>query len=176
MGCCGLNNRVVSKQVTLLFKRSELLYDIANLGFIESHLLSDEQEHAKHVTADVAESGNVDRITRLLDLAHAQVLEMLYPYAKTAACSYEMVDNSLVDVPGYVVDLTMPSAFSHTGVYLLEKLIHEYMVCRAIYDWLSMTNLPAAAKWREKADEAEREIYSTKNLRMGGMTRPCAPF
>ncbi len=65
---------------------------------------------------------------------------------------------------------------SRTTPHLLNKLIHEFMVARVIYDWLSITHPEAARNWLDKALEAEQEINSIKHSRTGALRRPSHPF
>lgn len=41
----------------MLFYREELVYDIRNLAYIESHGVPDEVPHPKHQVADIGEMG-----------------------------------------------------------------------------------------------------------------------
>ena len=62
----------MNKTVTLTFKRDELLYDIKNMGFVEGDTKKVESEHERHQVMDVGEDGNVDRVTRVLDLTFSE--------------------------------------------------------------------------------------------------------
>ena len=57
MSCCVENDGGTLK-VTLTFKRDQLLYDIKNYAYVESHVMPAETEHAKHMVADVGEDGS----------------------------------------------------------------------------------------------------------------------
>ena len=81
MSCC-IENEGAKLKVTLTFGREQLLYDIKNNAYVESHVMAPETEHAKHMVADVGEEGNVDRVTRVLDLGISMCREMLYPWSK----------------------------------------------------------------------------------------------
>ena len=67
------------RKVTLLFDREALFYDIANVAYVEGDVMQTENVHDKHQVIDIAEDGNVDRVTRLLDVAHATCVDFLYP-------------------------------------------------------------------------------------------------
>lgn len=163
--------------VTLRFSRKSLLYDIENYAYIEGDVMGEERQHAQHTLVDIGEDGNVDRVNRILGVVHAGVVEMLYPYTKDSELDeYEEVDDRMWVPKEYVVDMTVPEGFSRTTVHLLAKLIHEYMVCMVLYDWLLTTNAEAAGNWRMKADEAKEEIESIRNLRTGKVRRRCHPF
>ena len=68
------------KLAVLIFRRDQLLYDIKNISYIEGSVLpQDTEAHNRHMVQDVGEEGNVDRVSRILDLCHAQAKELLYP-------------------------------------------------------------------------------------------------
>lgn len=161
--------------VVLKFKRQQLLYDIQNYAYIESDIIGDDNQHAKHVTADVGAVGNIDRVNRILGVLHWQVIEMLYPWTKRAPVTGEISDE-LEEPDEYVIVLTVPEGVSSTTLNLLSKLIHEYMVYRALSDWLSMTNATASANWLMKANETAAEIERTKIKHRHALTRKIGPF
>ena len=87
MHCCipAANATVTvtrTKTVKMTFKREELLYDIRNNAYVEGDVMQAKTEHDRHQVQDIGEDGNIDRVTRLLDLAHAECEEALFPYTK----------------------------------------------------------------------------------------------
>ncbi len=163
------------KLVTLVMKRDELLYDIRNYAYIEGHVWGEENQHAQHTLVEIGEEGNVDRVNRILAITHAAAVEMLYPYTKEQA-DEEVIDNKLWTPQEYRIEMRVPSAMSKTTLHLLIRLIHEYMVSRMLYDWLSVTHPDAAQNWLDKAMEAKEEIDSIKHHRTGALRRKCHPF
>ena len=151
--------------MTLTFKREQLLYDIKNYAYVESHVMPPETEHAKHMVADVGEEGNVDRVTRVLDLGVSMCREMLYPWAKKDIGKTEY-DDTLTEREQYQIEMNVPSTMSQTTLTLVERLIHEYLVCRGVADWLSLTNPQKSETWLAKAAEAESEIRTSIHSRM----------
>lgn len=139
--------------------------------------MKDENECSKHMVCDICEEGNRDRVTRLLGVIHAGVIEMLYPFTKREPIE-EIINDDIWEPEEYVVVINVPTTFSRTTCHLLSRLIHEYMVYRVLYDWMTMTGAdPGAAKnWLEKAMEAAGEIESIKNLRNGTLERPLRPW
>ena len=59
---------------------------------------------------------------------------------------------------------------------VLENLIHEYLVCKAVADWLSITNTAKAQVWEAKAEEAEGEIRINLHNRIARTRRRLHPF
>lgn len=164
------------KLATLSFLRTELLYDIANYAYVEADIMDDKQEHAKHQTFDIVQDGNVDRATRMLTLAHAECVEFLYPYTKRQACKSEVRDDMLDNVDEYLIYMALPNHFSKTTLDLLEWYIHEYMVCRVLYDWMLITKPEAAGAWKKRLDDVKEEIDLIKNKRVGMVRRKQHPF
>ncbi len=106
----------------------------------------------------------------------AAAIEMLYPYTKQEPVENEVICDNMWTPDEYNIVMKIPTSMSRTTLHLLNRLIHEFMVARVIYDWLSITHPDAARNWLEKALEAEEEINSVKNSRTGVMTRPSHPF
>lgn len=153
------------KKVTLVFRREQLLYDVRNYAYVESHVMAPETEHGKHMVADVGEEGNVDRVTRVLDLGVSMCREMLYPWAKRDIDKTEL-DDTLKERTEYRIEMSVPGTLSQTTLTLIEGLVHEYLVCRGVADWMSITNAQKADTWLAKAADAESEIRTTVHSRM----------
>lgn len=168
--------RQFNKEAILNFEREQLLYDIKNYCFVEGDLMERNDEHAKHQTFDVGEEGNIDRVTRVLDLAFASCVELCYPYSKKELRDYNRRDDELEEEDEYVLRLKLPNGFSSTTIDLLEKLIHEYLVYRVVADWMSITKPESEANWRRKIEEAEQQIKSSLHGRTGRVRRTLNPF
>lgn len=172
---CYLDEQNGTVEAVLIFKRAALLYDIENYAYIEGHIMEAGNIHQQHTVQDVGEEGNVDRITRVLDLSVAKCREMLYPFIKHEIHRPEL-DDSLKETPSYGMVLKVPQGFSQTTLNLLEVLIHEYLVCRSVADWMSITNPAKAQTWEVKAEKAESEIRSSLHARRSRVRRRCHPF
>ncbi len=156
MSCCVEKSQ--GKTIAVLgFRREELLYDIRNIAYIEGHVMPPEGEHSRHMVLDVGEEGNVDRVTRVLSMAIAQCREMLYPFTKRDM-DMKYLDDKFKEQPVYGIVMNVPEDFSQTTLNLLEKMIHEYLVYRAVSDWLSMTKPDKAEAWLLKAKMIEDEL------------------
>lgn len=170
---CFFEEKAGRVNLLLQFKREQLLYDIKNYAYIEGHIMpSDTQAQVRHTVQDIGETGNVDRITRVLNLGVSQCKEMMYPYTKHEIYR-EALDDTLREPSVYGISLDLPGDFSQTTAFLLEKLVHEYLVCRAVADWMSIANPQKAEIWLTKADEAETEIRrSLSNRRNKARIKP----
>ena len=177
-GCynSGAGNDRATKTVTLVFHREQLLYDIKNYAYIEGHVWGEGNQHARHTLVEIGEEGNVDRVNRILGVVHAAAVEMLYPYTKQEPVKNEVICDCMWVPDDYNIEMSVPANMSRTTLHLLGRLIHEFMVARVIYDWLSITHPDAASNWLDKALEAQEEINSVKHTRASTMRRPSHPF
>ena len=64
--------------ITLSFLRDALIYDIQNNSYVVADVMEKDDEHAKHQVYDIAEEGNIDRVTRTLDRAFEECNDLLY--------------------------------------------------------------------------------------------------
>ncbi|MDO4929623.1 MAG: hypothetical protein Q4E59_00660 [Bacteroidales bacterium] len=174
--CCGQTEE--TREVTLSFLRTELLYDIQNNSYVEGDVMdAGDDEHRRHPVMDVAEDGNVDRVTRILNLAHAEAVEMLYPYTKEEIPEDQAaLDDTLEEPEQYDIVMTLPVSFSLTTVKKLRELIHEYMVCRVMEDWMGITNSGSKEEWAERLEKVRGKIQTTLVSRLNRVRRKLSPF
>lgn len=162
MGCCKYA-RQPTRTVSLVFKRGQLLYDIGNYAFVEGDIMPTKDDHERHQVMDVTQEGNIDLVTRILNLAHSEVVETLYPYTKEPVVDEEVFNDELEELEEYVIDMTVPQTYSRTSVKFLCGLIHDYLVCRVLYEWMCHTNLanPLSKKnWEEKIESIKTKMKS----------------
>ena len=172
---CFLEEKDGTLNAVLGFKRDQLLYDIKNYAYIEGSVMDTESNHNRHMVQDVGEEGNVDRVTRVLNMTVAKCRELLYPYTKNELHRTELND-ILREPKVYGIVLSVPADFSQTTLYLLENLIHEYLVCKAVSDWLSITNPAKSQVWEAKAEDAQSEIRVNLHARIARTRRRLNPF
>lgn len=191
---CGSMTAKGKVGVAIVIERGELLYKIKNAGYIEGHVLDEKApECVRHMVTDIGGAGNVDRVNSVLDRVFAEVTEMLYPYTSEEIAEGDVMLNrdgeqcmapaEGVCVPwereedeAYVIEMHVPDTFSRGTLRLLGRMVEEYMVCRALEDWLSMTNVASAGVWKQKGDDAALEIDRIKNMRRGPLRRSMSPF
>lgn len=143
---------------TLIFKRSELIYDIENYAYVVGDVTATENMHQKHHIFDVAQDGNEDLATRVMNLAHAECVEFLYPYTKTELVEDEHLTDMLTAPEEYVIELSLPQQFSRTSLLLLKKLIHDYIVCRVLCEWFGIVHPDAHAKWALRIEDIRKQM------------------
>lgn len=166
------------KTVLMTFYRKDLLYDIGNLGYITSDVMKTDDAHDRHSISDVAEDGNVDRVTRVMDLAYRECADMLYAYTKTDVEDDRSLDDQFGETDVYEMRLYVPSDFAEGTAVLLKDLIHEYIVQRTLYDWLSLTyrDRNESAMWSLKAEDTRTKIMECMNTRGKRVRRTQTPF
>lgn len=161
----------------LVFKRDELLYDARTIAFVKSDMMPEDEQPIRHYVGGIGDEGNVDRVTRILGLAHSECVEMLYPYTKEEIVGeQDTLDDVLRDPEEYVIDMMLPEKFSRTTLRLLESLIHEYMLCRILSEWLALTYPDASAYWEEKRLNFREKVGKVLLSRTGRLRRPLKPF
>lgn len=165
-----------TKTVTLTFKRDEILYDCKNYAYVEGDTMKTQDEHDRHQVMDIGEDGNIDRVTRVLDLAFADCVELCYPYSKVEVEDVTALDDTLQERDALVLNMLVPDDFSQTTVELLRRLIHELLVYKVMADWTSHTKPESEAKWTKKAEDVEEKITSSLNYRVGRVRRTLTPF
>nr|DAV37249.1 MAG TPA: hypothetical protein [Caudoviricetes sp.] len=166
-----------NKTVTLIFKRAELVYDAENYSFVEGDIMEANDDHAKHQVFDIGQEGNINRVTRVLNLAYTECVEMLYPYTKEIIPEdQEALDDVLSAPEKYNITLTVPESFSLSTVKLLKNLIHEYLVCRVLADWMSITNPKSQANWEDKIVTLKTKIQTSLVSRAHKVRRKLKPF
>lgn len=164
------------KMATIIIERNKLIYDIKNYAYVEGDIMQTEDDHDRHQVQDICEDGNIDRVTRVLGLAYTECLETLYPYAKMPVHNDTARINHLNEWSDYNFYLLLPDDFSETTVSFLKEQINEYMVCRVLADWLSITKPSAAPNWENKAENAKTEIANALNHRVRRTRRTQTPF
>ncbi|MCD8266834.1 MAG: protein-export chaperone SecB [Prevotellaceae bacterium] len=181
MGCGSYYDRrnKETRTVTLTFLAPELLYDIAQWAYIEGDLMNDQGDktplHAKHETQDAIQDGNVELVSRSLTRSFAECLNMLYPYAREAVEDGYTRDDYLRRKQKYTAALTVPPCYSDSTVELLERLVHDYMVFKALWQLTSLTDPDKAGQWQEKWEEAEERINDAKYMNYTALRRPYYP-
>lgn len=180
-----VDNRDKTKTVTLTFLRSELLNDIDQYGYVEGDVMNvgdpkteahEHLRHGKHQTQDITQDGNIDIVTRHLDLALSWCRERLYPYSKSAVGDGVVMDDVLTVTDTYSITLTVPEDFSETTAEYLEQLIHNLLVYYAMWHWLSITKPEGADKWMAKANALADEAKGALARLCGKVYRRRSPF
>lgn len=167
------NTKTHIAKITL--SRKDLLYDIKNRAYIIGDTMSEDQEHFKHQTTDIGQDGNVDFVTRILDVAHAECAEWLFAYTKVPCEEISEYDNGLREEETYVINMVVPDGMSQTTLDLISKLIHEYMVLLVLGRWMHLVGL-SSERWEVQAEKIKSQIASRLNARWKRVRLKQHPF
>lgn len=156
--------------MTITLYRNQILYDIANICYIEAKCAEYGAATQPHITGshlinseiinDACQDGNIDHISRIIGDMHAHAEELLFPLSRRNIAS-DLLDNLLTEPDTYVTHLHSQSPLSHTTLILLSRLLHQYIVYRTVAEWLSISHPSASAKWQEKSAIIASEIRSS---------------
>lgn len=162
-------------RTVLRFDRAELIADIAGYAFVAGDIIPDDA-HGNHQIFDIAEEGNEELATRILNLAYSECVEKCYPFSKIPVEQDGIFDNRLVAPEVYLIELALPEEFSQTTILLLRNLIHDYMVCRVLSDWIGLTFPAGQEYWMRRQMELSSQIQRALTARRRKIRRPLAPF
>lgn len=168
-----------NKTYTLTFLRKELLLDIKNLAFVAGDVMKAAQPHDPHQLQDIAEDGNIEWTTRMMDLAFRECVEALYPYSKTEVEDGGSQTDEYKELAEYVLYLSIPSDFSQTTINLLREYIHDYIIYRVLAGWVRKTDLsdPSAyKKWEDGYKDLKDKITTCMSGRIGLRRRILWPY
>lgn len=161
---CGLNRRI---PIIMEFEKPQLKYDIENRAYVHGdYLKNTDNLHNLHQFQDIADEGNMDIVTRFMNKAYAEVLELLYAYTKDSLPGIYCDDNTNDRYDVYRIFMNVPQAMSRHSIELLKEQIHEYIVSRVLAQWAIMTLPESASIWVAKSEDIKNEIKTTHNKRM----------
>lgn len=141
----------------LLFFDDELKYDIANCAKIQgdaeiSKLEAGKGERMLSHYIDVCQDQNMDWVNRILDLAISECEDATYIISRFDIDDNEVLDDEMPDKVEYAIELRIEDGFNDGTIRYLEKLIHDYMVARVLYEWAELTYPDFAKYWAEKME------------------------
>lgn len=177
---CRIEER--DRLVAIYLQRKYLQYDIETLAYVEGDIMPTDDSHAQHQLQDIGQEGNNDRLTRVLDLAYTEVLHRLYPHDKEPLYESDYLDNDPAESEGddedgeYEVKLYLTPTFSRVTIKFIARLIHEFMVNRAMAEWTSVTKPEVTERYMTKADDDMRKIQSALVARRSRVKIKMHPF
>ena len=163
-------------KITMNFKREALLYDIANVAYVEGAIQIKDSAHDASFTMDIVQDDNVDRITRILDRVYAQCVKYLSPYTDESITENIELNDDFEETEVYTIVMNVPKTFLKPYAKYIKTLIHEYMVCTSLYEWLAITKPNNAVYWGSKAADTLQDIRATLNTSTRVFERPISPF
>jgi hypothetical protein len=162
--------------ITFEFKRCELLYDIESLAYVEGEGLAKDNTSQARKVLDIAQGENENLVSRTLSLAHRECVEMLYPYTKSEVEYNAILNDVLTPLNTYTISLSLPAEFSSTSMQLIKELIHRYMVCKVLWEWMGIVKRDSAEYWLAQMEDAKQRIKSSLMYRRGRLRKKQSPF
>jgi hypothetical protein len=117
---------------------------------VEADVMKTDDDHQRHQVFDVTQEGNVERVTRVLDLTFAEINELCYPFTKMNIDDGASDSDFYNEAYAYNIDMRLPDGFSETTFKLLKEYVHEMLVSRVLADWFSITYPEKSAVWLAK--------------------------
>lgn len=156
--------------------RKELLYDIANCGYMYGSTIGDDGVKVRDVVQGITDEGNVDMVTRLLDLGFAQMNELLYPFTKEAAESGS-ADDTLKETEKYQMKLELPEGVSKTSVALMITLAHDFLVNFVLARYFGLLGMDKSASYHMMMANVSADDLRSAALRQSAkLRRTLRPF
>ena len=134
-------------------RKKALVYDISNIAYTIADT-GEHDNHALHRVRDICQEGNIDRVSRVLGLAYAIILDTLSPIV---CCEKIDVDKDRSQtVYDYEInfrdDESMKYCLTAEKKLKIKETAHEFMVSKVMYDWLGIVLPMAADVWKERME------------------------
>lgn len=181
MRCCKKGYRVMAE-----LQKKELVYDISNTAysFADSQRRNGMELHTLHNVFDISEQGNRDKLARILDSAVEDCRELLFRYTKKELRSSGFDSDDWEECAGsptseedcYYLQMAVPVGFSETSVHTMTVYIHDYIVNRALYEWLMVVYPDGAERFLTLAQDKARKIKEASNRTAGRSRIRLHPF
>lgn len=170
----------MSKNVSLMFYYAELFDDIKACAYVEASSLPEDTATARRLVFDVAEEGFRVRVMKMAEMAIAECRDLIYAYitkGDAKGCSNDFTEWNTSNFDDSIsIRLSLPDGVDMSSVDFLTKLIHEYVVCRSLEDWLSMTVTARADVWKTKQEDVKRKIKRCITKRKDRARLRMSPF
>lgn len=146
------------KTITVDLQVKEIVYDVMN----KTHLtgMTRKAETTKNYEAAAYMQASEDtessyQIRRSVNDAFAELKVELGEYLNETGSTTDNLIRKEVDNDGVLtLAFLLPSNFNNSARDSLGGGLHEYIVCKAIFDWFVITNKEDAATYKELADAA----------------------
>lgn len=152
---------------TIRMRRPHLLFKVANAASIVKDSIPDEDttHEMRKWIEDITDDGNIERVTDLLDLAFADLLEWLDSRLEDS----DIVGDVEPDEDDDYIITTAKAISTHKAKRVLKPRMEEYMTAYVLWQWLLHKGFAAqAAPWKERMDELKDKI---RDLLNGGRTK-----
>lgn len=164
------------KKIDITLYRKSLLYDISNVAFIIGSSNPEIDDKTRSSIIDICIDGNVDRVTRMMNMAVNELINKIYAFTKDRVLEDCKISNLHIEPDKYQIQMSVPLGFSKTTASVLTDYMHEFIVNFIISDWLSFTKKDEMQIWESKSDICISKIKSVINNRVFATKRKLSPF
>lgn len=155
----------------MTLRRSDLLFKVGNAARIVKDSIPDEDKthEMRRWVEDILDDGNSERVTDLLDLAFADILEWMDTHLQDVDTEGD------VDVDEDDDYIFRVSARLGAHKAILKPRFEEYMVAYVLWQWLLHKGFESqAAPWLAEMELMREKVRDVING--GRMKRPMSPF
>lgn len=158
------------KEITVRLEVKELVFDIQNKTYLTGRSREADNtkgyEAASHIQVS-DDDENSYQIRRSISNAFCNLKTELAEYLNDDATSTDNLVKSEIDSDtALVLKFMMPSNYNQAAEDNLGASLHQYIVCRAIADWYTITNKADTADYTALTDaaleSARRAIYKRR--------------
>lgn len=168
------------KYVDLIFHREQLTNDIRNTAYIVARSLSEKEGNIGSDTTwltDICEDGNIERVTRMLNLAYRKLEGDLHTFTKHPSEYATILDDTYGEPEHYSMCMHVPDDFTKNSVYLIKNLIHEILTYGVVREWCDLTHHSEGMAWLDdKITSLHDELNKSINRHDGYVLRKAHPL
>lgn len=172
-------NELEISKIEIKLKRDNLLYDIAQRGFISAdaiELKNNENQHIKSHMKDIVEDGNVDVIIRTIEDAYSRSLLSLSDFICDCNCCDDSDSETITmtndyddyrDYYCYRLTLNEPKTRARLLCNRLTSLLHNYIVFSAIEQFTSVATDSLSQRdnyYRQQSEDCLQEIVALLSM------------
>lgn len=170
---------------TIELYKNELWHDVENTAYIYASGVDEQRASPRRLANvfDINEGGNHDRVSRLMDNAVEDCMEMLYAltrregrmsYASDEQC--EVVGSNENDDESYTIMFSVPDGFSAESVHAMALYAHDYVVYTVLKNWMLLVWPDGVGQMSALADDAAERLRAASRKRARPMRISMCPF
>lgn len=160
--------------MTVSILSREVIDDIRSAAWLESELHEDLSLHRRHEMADVCETGNIEKIWRVLGLCDAEIRMAI---GRVLITSSDVVPANLIETPK-AWEYSFAAGLRTDTYRLIKELIHDYFVAMAMADRAAVIIPECASIWKERGRDALTALEQCAAAEIAGVPvrRRLCPF
>lgn len=163
------------KTLTVTIQTKELKYAIMNKSHVTARSMQAagklNYEAASHLQADEEVENSYELVRAICNAIGETKVELSEYLDATNTTADNLIDSDVENGNAITLSFVFPSNFNSAAADALGDGIHEFIVCRSIYDWYRMTSPEIADACRV---DAEASLERTKKA-LYKRSRPTRP-